>query len=242
MASSSLLDVTQHLVDQLKAMNERVTPQTAPPLLARVINKLDEKVGARLLFFLSSHRRPLQNGVPFNETEQQKLCNMLKLELKQLDDLLETCGYVFEQCAYFGASGETLSKELTAAGLNGDLVSAFVGVWNSEGETERRGAFLIGGCADPCFVFRTGAMLRAKLSERSICPKQLESSDWSMHLKMGQQDKTRIKKAVAIVSLTTRDQDKDNRQETVNYEFTHDELIDFSKHLDRIQQQLDSLG
>lgn len=202
MASSSLLDVTQHLVDQLKAMNERVTPQTAPPLLARVINKLDEK-----------------NGVPFNETEQQKLCNMLKLELKQLDDLLETCGYVFEQCAYFGASGETLSKELTAAGLNGDLVSAFVGVWNSE-----------------------GAMLRAKLSERSICPKQLESSDWSMHLKMGQQDKTRIKKAVAIVSLTTRDQDKDNRQETVNYEFTHDELIDFSKHLDRIQQQLDSLG
>ena len=126
--------------------------------------------------------------MPFNEVEQQKLCARLKVELKQLHDLLETCGYVFEQCAYFGASGDALAKELAGAGLNGDLVNAFVAVWESE-----------------------GAMLRAKLSERSICPKQLESSDWSMNMQMGQQNQTRIKKPVAILSLTTKDQDHGNK-------------------------------
>lgn len=197
---ATLLDVTQHLVDQIKLMNEHVTSQTAGPILARVIEKLDRKERA------------------FNETEERKLCGMLKLDDKQLQDVLETAGYVFEQCAYFGASSDALSKELSGAGLNSDIVSAFVTVWD-EG----------------------GAMLRAKLSERSICANRLVSSDWSLHLQMGQQDMTRIKKPVAIVSLTTQNQDLD-QNETKNYEFTHEQLIAFSKNLDRIQDQLDNLG
>jgi len=197
---ATLLDVTQHLVDQIKLMNEHVTSQTAGPILARVIEKLDRKERA------------------FNETEERKLCGMLKLDDKQLQDVLETAGYVFEQCTYFGASSDALSKELSGAGLNSDIVSAFVTVWD-EG----------------------GAMLRAKLSERSICANRLVSSDWSLHLQMGQQDMTRIKKPVAIVSLTTQNQDLD-QNETKNYEFTHEQLIAFSKNLDRIQDQLDNLG
>ena len=148
--------------------------------------------------------------------EEQKLCIKLSLEPKQLQDILETSGYIFEQAAYYGGSGDRL---LTATGLHGDLVNAFVGVWEAEGAT-----------------------LRSKLSERTICPKTLESSDWSMSMQLGQHNMTRIKQMVATVSLTTVDQDHDMKRETVTYEMSHADLIEFSKHLDRIQDQLDALG
>lgn len=144
---------------------------------------------------------------------------MLKLEMRQLLELLETSGYIFEQCAYTGVSGEVLRKELADVGLSAELSDAFVAVWEQQ-----------------------GALLRAKLSERSIVPKTLESSDWSMSLRLGQEDRNRIKVPTAVVSLTTRDQDHNNKMETRQYEFSHAELVEFSKHLDRIQEQLDSLG
>ena len=35
---------------------------------------------------------------------------MFSIEAKQLVDVLETCGYVFEQVAYAGASSEALNR------------------------------------------------------------------------------------------------------------------------------------
>ena len=63
-----------------------------------------------------------------------------------------------------------------------------------------------------------------------------------MGLHMGQDDMSRIKQSTATVSLTVMDQDHDNEVKTHCLEFSHAELIQFSKYMDRIQDQLDSLG
>ncbi len=84
--------------------------------------------------------------------------------------------------------------------------------------------------------------MRAKLASSSIAPKQLVASDWKMMLKLGQQDASRVKKPVVVLSLTTNDQDNNDKKETTNWEFSHQELIEFSKQLDRIQYQLDQLN
>jgi hypothetical protein len=63
-----------------------------------------------------------------------------------------------------------------------------------------------------------------------------------MDLRLGQQDESRVKKAVVVVSVTTRDADNGDKKKTTNWEFSHQELIEFSKQLDRIQGQLDQLN
>ncbi len=218
---STILDVTQQyaacdlsfcrlligslfgsLSDQIKLMNSHVRPETATALLGRVIQRLGTK-----------------NVAAFNEVEAGKLSEMFKLSEAQLTDVLETCGYVFEQCAYVGLGvGAPLAKELSQLGLREELCAAFVAVWEE-----------------------SGAALRAALADRSICAKRLEKTDWSVHLQLGQQDATRIKKPVAVMSFATHDQDNDTR-ETATFELTHEQLIDFSRQLDRVQAQFDALN
>ncbi len=200
--SCCVLIARASLSEQVKLMNGHVRPETAGALLGRVIQRLSAK-----------------NQAAFSEAETGKLCGMFKLSEGQLTDVLETCGYVFEQCAYVGlGAGAPLAKELSQLGLREELCAAFVSVWE-----ERGGA------------------LRAALADRSICAKRLESTDWSVLLRLGKQDATRIKKPVALVSFATHDQDNDTK-ETAIYELSHSELIDFSQQLDRIQEQLDALN
>jgi hypothetical protein len=47
----------------------------------------------------------------FSDAENQKLCGIYKLTEAQLNDVLETSGYVFEQCAYLGVSANAIKKE-----------------------------------------------------------------------------------------------------------------------------------
>ena len=200
-------------------MNERIRPETAAALLTRVVERLSQKVSLLFffVFFFFPHRE--QNVAPFNEAETSRLCGMFKVSETQLTAVVETCGYVFEQCAYFGAASGALAKELAALGLNADLGAAFVAVWDE-----------------------AGASLRAALADRSICPRRLVESDWSMHLRLGQQDATRIKKPAVVLALTTRDQDADDVASTTVLEFSQAQLVDFSRQLDRIQAQLDALN
>ena len=196
------LSLSLSFVDQIKLLNESVDASKFGPFLNRVISRLSEK-----------------NLTPFSEAELKKLCVMFKMNEKQLDDVIETCGYIFEQTAYWGAGSDALEKELLSAGLKSELVQAFTVVWDANGAT-----------------------MRANLADRTICSKQLEGVDFALHLQLGQQDVSRIKKTAAVFALTTTDQDQHGKEETINIEFTHEELTQFSKHLDTIQDQMDSLG
>ncbi len=170
---------TCSLADQIKRMNE-LDASKSGPLLNRVIVRLAEKVLPTV--FALPHiliRRHPQNAVAFNDVEQQKLSAMFRIEAKPLTDLLETCGYIFEQAAYNGAPSDALNRELGTVGMRAEWIDAFCAVWE-----------------------RNGAELRHRLAERSVCAKRLESIDWAMQMQLGQQDLTRIKKTNAVSGVS----------------------------------------
>lgn len=90
------------LSDQVALING-LDASKAGGLLSRVISKLAEKVWGRgrkegvvcLLFSTW-----VQHAVTFNEAEVAKLCAVFRIEQQQVEDMVETCGYVFEQAAF----------------------------------------------------------------------------------------------------------------------------------------------
>ena len=126
-------------------MNE-VTSTKFPLLLDRIIKKLHLQVRtlhALWPFLVDAHplrcgssrlRSPtssplLQLDKVFSDAESEKLCSILGIDSSQLDTIMDSSAYIFEQAAYHGLTSESLGSNLTASGLDELPVSAFQKVW-----------------------------------------------------------------------------------------------------------------
>lgn len=61
-----------------------------------------------------------------------------------------------------------------------------------------------------CNVLRVGPTLRGNLAERTICSKQLDDVDFTLHLQLGQQDVSRVILSSAVCFLLSSSLGKTN--------------------------------
>lgn len=120
---------------------------------------------------------------------------------------------------------EELEKQL-ALGFKAEFVAAFCSVW----EEERAG-------------------LITRLKTQTLAPLSLESTPWQLHLHISQSNLAAVKEPSAIfqLSLNNRDQHiigetKDKKEDPIQFEMDHHQLVSFYHDLERIQEQLDRLS
>lgn len=174
----------------MKLLNERVDAARLGQLLMRVILRLGERGGS---------------GRPLSSDEEERLSAALGLEGSQVSRVVETCSYVFEQAAYWGASSAALQADLQRVQLSTPLAQAFAAVWDAQGPT-----------------------LRAALAQKSVCAERLEETQWQLQMQLGSQSASRIKQPQILLSLATSNQDKGGEKQVHTLAFTQDELIKFS--------------
>jgi len=154
----------------------------------------------------------------FTEEEEERLRSALNLTSKEIEIVLDTTSYIFEQAAYHNAKPNAFTEQLEKLGLTEDKIEAFVEVWTSSG---------------PSVI--------EQLRKRSLAPKQLDSVAWQLNLQMAQANKTKMKIPSAVVELGLKNAST-NAKERLQLEFTHEELYDFFQQLEDVQTQLDNLS
>lgn len=105
--ATNLFGTNQKFKNAVAVINSLDTPRFTA-ILQRIIKKLDTKERA------------------FTEDEEAQLMSILALSQENLQALLDSCSFIFEQCAYHGVTSELLSLQLEKAGLNAEKVVAVV--------------------------------------------------------------------------------------------------------------------
>jgi len=160
----------------------------------------------------------LKDEQPFNEQELKRLQQVFGITEADLQLVMDSSRYVFEQATYFLASSVRLGKELEAVGFDKEQIQAFQQVWESERD----------------FIFE-------KLRARTITPEVTNTVGWRLHLKLAQTGAGSLKQPIALFELGNQNVDTD-KMERLQVEFNHEELYDFFNKLESIQEQLDQLG
>mmetsp|Transcript_379 Transcript_379/g.502 ORF Transcript_379/g.502 Transcript_379/m.502 type:complete len:207 (-) Transcript_379:1202-1822(-) len=199
----AILPNTSKFKAAIQLMNE-VEESKFPLLLNRIIKKLHSK-----------------KEQPFSEEEKEQLVDVLGLNLSQLNSILDSCAFIFEQAAYYTLHPNRLARQLHEAELNETQCIAFQKVWKAEGNN---------------FI--------SELKEQSLVPKVMDTVKYQLHLQMAQSNLSRLKEPTALFELTLNDTDPENdiAPEKVRVEFTHEQLFAFYQQLEQIQGQLDSLS
>ena len=117
-----------------------------------------------------------------------QLRSMLQLTAVELDTVVESCAYIFEQAAYHSCSTEALGRHLQEAGIDSAQSQATVQVWQIE-----------------------AANLLTKLRRRTLGgPQVLAGSTWTMNLQMGQSGLTRLAEPTAVFEMNLSDPPSSN--------------------------------
>ncbi|XP_003389279.1 PREDICTED: COMM domain-containing protein 10-like [Amphimedon queenslandica] len=159
----------------------------------------------------------LKTDSVFSEDEIEKLQGSLGLDSQDLELLLETTVFIFQQAAYNIAKVQVLQKQLQEIGLNEEKAGLFSQIWGSHGK-----------------------LVVEKLRSHQFYPSQLEETKWRLNLQMADSSFSRLKEPNAIFELTVSGKEKET--EKIKLDFNHSELYQFYKQLESIQDQLDSLN
>jgi len=196
------------------ALINSVPPEKFPLVLQRIIQRLH-----------------IKNEPPFSEAEQTQLLNVLKLQSSELQTVLDSCSFIYEQAAYYGLAPDILSLHLEKVGIATAKIMAFDKAWR-EGARE----------------------LITQLRKKSLVPHQLETVNWRLHIQMGQSTLSRLHEPAAILDfglsnatpatskLEATDQSDASQGDHFAVELSHEQLYDFFTKLETIQEQLDNLG
>eukprot|EP01091_Cochliopodium_minus_P020085 TRINITY_DN8661_c0_g2_i1.p1 TRINITY_DN8661_c0_g2~~TRINITY_DN8661_c0_g2_i1.p1 ORF type:complete len:202 (-),score=63.39 TRINITY_DN8661_c0_g2_i1:25-630(-) len=199
--STEIFQVTHKLQNTVALIN-KFEPNKLQSILIRVISKLH-----------------LKGTTPFTKEEEEKLEKVLDLNENDLEFALDTCGYIFEQIAYFNVLDLILLKsELEKLGFDSFHSIPFCDVWKKEG---------------PSYL--------EKIKDVNIVPNRMESSSWRLHLEMGQSNLAKVKETSAIFQLNITNHDEDTTN-NLQLEFDHSQLLQLYQKLELIQKQLDQLG
>ena len=94
----------------------------------------------------------------FSAEEEAALCELFGFSDEQLELLLSSCSFIFEQAAYLATAPAKLGDELLKAGVEEEPATAFGEVWQEE-----------------------GAKLMERLRDRAVlAPTRLSGVDWQL--------------------------------------------------------------
>ncbi|XP_064390371.1 COMM domain-containing protein 10-like [Halichondria panicea] len=197
MASQEIFQATPKLKKASSLIN-RLESGRFSKLLSRVLQKVH-----------------LKEQRTFTPEEETKLQGALRLEPKDLELVLDTTTFIFQQAAYHLAKPALLKTHLQSIELDEEKVQVFVQAWTSQGKA-----------------------IVEKLRTGTFYPKQLEDVKWRLNLQMAQSTRSKMKQPNALFEFSVREGEEVDK---LKVEFSHDELFDFYQKLEAIQQQLDGL-
>nr|XP_033784941.1 COMM domain-containing protein 10 isoform X1 [Geotrypetes seraphini] len=199
MAAVPIVKANASIKKAVSLMNA-IDPGKFPRLLSRILQKLH-----------------LKTERSFTEEEEEKLQTAFSLEKNDLQLLLETIAFIFEQAVYQNVKPLVLQQQLKNVHLSTDKAEAFSSLWATAGQ-ETVGKF----------------------RQRILAPQKLETTSWQLNLQMAQSTQAKMKSPRAVLKLGISNEDSKNL-EKVFVEFSHGELLEFYNKLETIQAQLDSL-
>nr|CAB3232795.1 COMM domain-containing protein 10-like [Phallusia mammillata] len=155
----------------------------------------------------------------FSSEEEEKLQSALDLTPNNLNLLLETLEFIFQQAAYYAMKPAVLHEHLQSVNVESDRSEAIVKTWMAHGKSTVE-----------------------KLKKHSFAPQQLDSVAWSFNLQLGQNSKSNMKETNAVFHLNLSNNNTQSEADKIVLQFNHEELLEFYEKLETIQSQLDSLS
>lgn len=192
-----MFTLTQYLKKSISLINEMDSVKFSPFLLRIVqINLKDE--------------------TSFTAVELEKLHKTLNMSATEVDDVIGSCEFIYQQVAYHAAKPAVLEEQLRRIGLNDDKVVIMVDTWKN--------------CASEVI---------SGLRQHTLPPAQLSSVNWRLCLTMSQKHASTMKVPTATLQLNVRQQTAEN--ERIVMELSRSELYKLYNQLELIQTQLDGL-
>lgn len=154
---------------------------------------------------------------PFTDEEKEKLCEVLELGPNSLQSVLETLELILRQAAYHNWKLSALMQHLNSANLEqerGEIVSQ---AWQKYGKE-----------------------IIARLKKNNLSANQLEKVGWHLNLQVAQDSKSKMAEPNVVFQLECKD--ANGEANNMLLEFNHDELLEFYKKLETIQEQMDALS
>eukprot|EP00499_Haloplacidia_sp_CaronLabIsolate_P013263 CAMPEP_0196775248 /NCGR_PEP_ID=MMETSP1104-20130614/3912_1 /TAXON_ID=33652 /ORGANISM="Cafeteria sp., Strain Caron Lab Isolate" /LENGTH=205 /DNA_ID=CAMNT_0042145415 /DNA_START=35 /DNA_END=652 /DNA_ORIENTATION=+ len=184
-----------------------------------LINDVDPALMTKLLSRIATGLAT--KGKVFTEEEQLQLRELLHVSAQDLRTVLDAATYVFEQAGYHSLKPDVLRRHLAGAGMAEAQAETFHAVWGTHGT----------------------AVLEALRARTLGGPQVLRDSKWQLQLQLGQRGITKLKEPSVLFELGLGDADPSaSVKEKVTVEFSHRELSSFFDSIERIQEQLDTLG
>jgi len=202
---SSMFGSTKRFANAVKLINE--TPSGRfPHLLSRVLGRLHDKAER-----------------VFSADEEAALCELFGFSGDQLELLLSSCAFIFEQAAYSATAPAKLGDELLKAGVEEAPATAFGEVWQQD-----------------------GAKLMERLRERAVlAPSRLTGVDYQLCAATSSSDGHLGSEPYAILQLelsTPTPQDSEGEKRSVQMRLDKAKMQEILGKLDVIQGQMDRLS
>lgn len=186
---------TPQLVRAVELIND-IEDDKIPLLLSRIIKSL-----------------PLGTG-PFNTEELDQLTDVLDVAHDELDQIIDTATFIYQETAYKGTSGTKLKVHLEELGMEEECAVVFGKTWIAHG---------------PAYIDH--------LKSRPMMATHLRQVDWRLNLHMGHRLQSKVLVPNALISLKIKEDEA-----PLSIEFTHEELLKFYDNLETIQQQVDGMA
>ncbi|PRP87683.1 hypothetical protein PROFUN_02383 [Planoprotostelium fungivorum] len=160
----------------------------------------------------------LKNEDPFTTAEKEQLQNVFSLKAADVQAVIDSCSFIFEQAAYYAVKSDIFGFQLEKSGFSSGKVNAFQNVWSD-------------GASD----------LLSRLRKQTLIPQQLSDVSWRFHMQMAQSTLSKLKEPSALFRLHLKSTSGEESDRAVNLEFGREELFSFFTKLEMIQEQLDNL-
>jgi len=182
-----------------------------------LINNIDDGKLKRILARVIQ-KIHLKDETAFTEDEEEKLQVAFDLSASDIECILATVSFIFEQAAYHNAKGHVLKEQLDVLQLNESKVDLFIQIWSENSAT-----------------------VIQFLRHRNLGPKQLESVNWQLNMQAGKSFQSNLNSPSAILEFNLSSTEN-KAADKIQLEFNQPELYGLFQQLEEIQLQLDNLS
>ena len=155
----------------------------------------------------------------FNEAEESQLKSMFSLNDDELNLVIDSLSYIFEQSAYAGIAPEPLYDTLLQAGFDESHGKIIGRLWAAEASN---------------FI--------TKLKNKTIGHTTLVDTSYHLNLITSDSRLNKQHEPTAIFEFALNQPSSNLDTEKLCVEFNHNELYSFFSQLERMQHQLDNLS
>lgn len=149
---------------------------------------------------------------PFSDDEVTFLIEHFNFTPSSLDEMLSGCQYLLQQSACFSFTSDKLKQYIFDLGLGDEHIKCFCNVWLSEGEK-----------------------IIESFKNRTISDYSLDSTKWTLNIGAYNKKDGYNRSTNAVLNLSVAD------KEPILVQFNHEQLTQFYKQIENIQQEIDKL-